>query len=686
SSNDSLNNSQIIDKDFFAGIIRLDVDNRAGSIPANPHSALQSVNRLVYSIPADNPFIGITQFLGRPMNPQRVRTEFYAIGLRNPWRMSFDPGTGLLYAGDVGQSRLEEVNVIRRGGNYGWAFREGSAAGPKPDSVPSGTPSIDPIWEYSRGTTGTNVGNSITGGLVYRGARIPELAGMYVFADYVSGNIWALRYDGRVVSGFRHLGVEGGIVGFGRDPRQGDVLLVDMTAGTLLRLDYSPPPTGPGIPSTLAATGAFSDLDSLTPSRGLIPYELNSPFWSDRAVKSRWFSIPNTNLLARFQTEGSWQFPTGAVWVKHFDLVTNEVTQEKRRLETRFIVNGPSGVYGVTYRWTPGDTNATLVAASGLEEDIPIVGSDGTTSMQRWIYPSRAACLTCHTPISGGVLGFNTAQLNRSIDHGDGLEDQLAALRSARFFAATLPDPATLPRVAHPSDETASLEHRVRSYLDVNCASCHQPGGTGLGSWDARLSTSTDLAGLLMGVLNDNLGNDSNKVLHPGRLDLSTLHARISTRGAGAMPPIGSSLPDITGADLIRRWVEAPDSAERLDYPTWAGNRFTSADQRDPSLDPDGDQATNEEEWLQGTDPRLKDDRFALGPLEGTEVGFWVIQPANRRVVLEFSDRLRPAGSWQPYANGLLEWSYPSAPRRLEFRIPNSTNPFRYFRARAIAP
>src|SRR5262245_34418736 len=158
--NDTLNNSQIIDKDFWSGIIRIDVDNLPGSLAPNPHAAISPGT---YSIPADNPYVGVTTWYGSNLVPAKVRTEFYAIGLRNPWRMSFDPVTGWLYCGDVGQITREEIDVIVKGGNYGWAFREGFISGPK--TPPPGANPINPILDYGRGN-GTNQGNSVTGGVV----------------------------------------------------------------------------------------------------------------------------------------------------------------------------------------------------------------------------------------------------------------------------------------------------------------------------------------------------------------------------------------------------------------------------------------------------------------------------------------------------------------------------------------
>jgi len=139
-----------------------------------------------YAIPKDNPFVGRAG----------ARPEIWAYGLRNIWRMAFDRKTDRLWAGDVGQDTWEEIDIIVKGGNYGWNLREGfhpfgrKGVGPRPGL-------IEPIWEYHH-----DIGKSITGGLVYRGKRLPELDGAYLFADYVSTRIWALRYDdakGRVV-------------------------------------------------------------------------------------------------------------------------------------------------------------------------------------------------------------------------------------------------------------------------------------------------------------------------------------------------------------------------------------------------------------------------------------------------------------------------------------------------------
>lgn len=152
---------------LLGSILRIDVDN-----PSNGRK---------YGIPSDNPFIG---------NTEGYREEIYAYGLRNPWRFSFDPETDWLWAADVGQNKWEEIDIIESGKNYGWNVMEGMHCF-KPSTGCNTTGLESPIWEY-----GHDVGHSITGGFVYRGTKIPQLIGSYVYGDYEFGQIWALQYDG----------------------------------------------------------------------------------------------------------------------------------------------------------------------------------------------------------------------------------------------------------------------------------------------------------------------------------------------------------------------------------------------------------------------------------------------------------------------------------------------------------
>lgn len=642
-ANDQFNNSQRIDRDFFAGILRIDVDQRPGSLPPNSHPAATTN----YTVPADNPWIGVTNFNGQAVDPSRVRTEFWAVGLRNPWRMAFDSFTGWLYCGDVGQGAREEINLITRGGNYGWAFREGTLAGPR--TAPTGFSAIAPIAQYSHGSS-TNQGRSVTGGVVYRGSQFAQLLGAYVFADYVSGNIWSITYDGQSATPLRWLTRDPGIATFGTDPRNGDVLFGDLADDQVKRLTYSPQVSGAPLPPTLADTGAFVDLRTLTPQAGILPYELNVPFWSDGASKQRWFSVPNSDHRIGFNALSNWVFPEGSVWIKHFTIETiSGVPSSSRRLETRFIVRSSSGIHGLTYRWDDAQANAFLVPEEGLDEAIAIREPSGVRT-QIWRYPSRAECLTCHTPAGGYVLGFNTAQLNRDATFGDQSENQLRILSRLGYFHTTPTRFHILPALASSTNEAVSREYRVRSYLSANCAPCHQPGSTGAGLFDARDITPTERAGLIDGPLNDTENDTENRVVIPGSLSQSMLLDRISRLGPGRMPPVASSVLDQQAIALLSNWI-VEDLPGYRSFEQWQTANFGTATdpEAQPDADPDGDGGSNRQEYLAGTDPQDSDDAWRI--LIETSVDKALIhipQAANRSYTLESTPSLEPPIAWAP--------------------------------------
>lgn len=180
-----------------------------------------------------------------------------------------------------------------------------------------------------------------------------------------------------------------------------------------------PPASGAfAFPPVLSATGAFSDLNLLTPSTGIIPYTVNSPLWSDGAIKSRWFAVPNdgppytSDEQISFVPVGEWSFPNGTVFIKHFELTVNEITGERKRLETRLLVRNQDGtVYGVTYKWRPDNSDADLLPGA-LDENIAVTTSSGAVRIQEWSYPSRDQCLVCHNSAANYVLGLKTHQMN----------------------------------------------------------------------------------------------------------------------------------------------------------------------------------------------------------------------------------------------------------------------------------
>jgi quinoprotein glucose dehydrogenase len=205
SGNDPNGNGQNLTT-LLGAILRIDVDHKS-----------EGRN---YAIPKDNPFVGKQVPAGPRGSLVPVREEIYAYGVRNIWRMSFDSKTGTLWAADVGQNLWEEINLVTAGGNYGWNVREGKHWF-RPDGNDTDRKDlIDPIFEYHH-----SVGKSITGGTVYRGSRVPELVGKYIYADYVTGLLWALDYDEatkKVKANYSLTGEKLPVMSFGTD-QSGDI-------------------------------------------------------------------------------------------------------------------------------------------------------------------------------------------------------------------------------------------------------------------------------------------------------------------------------------------------------------------------------------------------------------------------------------------------------------------------------
>jgi uncharacterized repeat protein (TIGR03806 family) len=320
------------------------------------------------------------------------------------------------------------------------------------------------------------------------------------------------------------------------------------------------------MPALLSQTGAFNDLPTLAPATGLVQYGMNVPFWSDGALKQRWFAVPYDGGALRpaqqiqFSADGNWSFPAGTVFVKHFDLKTNELQSATRRLETRLLVYTTNGiVFGASYRWRADHSDADLVTTSQTE-DIAIQTANGTR-IQQWYYPNRTDCITCHTAQAGGVLGASkTRQLNGALFYsGTGQTDnQLRALNSIGMFYPAL-DEASLggySRLATATDPTASLTLRARSFLDVNCAYCHQPGGV-RANFDARFTTALADSGMLNGTVIASLGIPGTHAITAGDTLRSAILQRVNTTAPLVrMPPLARNEVDTDAASLLAAWID----------------------------------------------------------------------------------------------------------------------------------
>lgn len=560
------NQGQRINGGLFGGVLRIDVDQDATrSHPirrqpisgATPPSGWPASFTQGYYIPNNNPWLD---------TGGGVLEEYFAIGLRSPHRITFDASTNRLWLGDVGQSTREEVNIIEKGGNYQWGFMEGTITGPstKPATV-IGT-ERPPLFEYEH----SNGYTAVIGGFVYRGTEhAAYLSGRYLFGDNGTSRIRAMTYDGSSPPSVIELctlpngGSETtGMSTFGLD-HQSEPLMCCVGIGVkIYKLAKAGTTNDP--PALLSQTGAFTDLATLTPSAALVPYSVNSPLWSDGAVKSRWISVPNNGApfeageTIDFSNTGAWTFPVGTVFVKHFELPTNDTNPSvRKRLETRFLVHASNGgYYGLTYKWRVDNSDADLLPGS-LNEAVTITTATGTRS-QTWSYPSRQDCMVCHNTSAGSVLGVRTCQMNRDYAYSEATDNQLRTLNHIGMFSSALEESsiATLPRSAAIQDGTSSLELRVRSYLDSNCAHCHRPNGV-RANFDARLETPLASQGLIRGDVADSLGITGAKLIVPSDTPRSMIRHRDSLLGTNQMPPLARNVVDTDYISVLNQWINS---------------------------------------------------------------------------------------------------------------------------------
>jgi len=322
------------------------------------------------------------------------------------------------------------------------------------------------------------------------------------------------------------------------------------------------------LPALLSQTGAFQNTPNLIPGDGLIPYDINVPFWSDGAAKWRWMAPARGGKIA-FRPSGEWSFPKGTVFVKHFELATDETRPEiRRRLETRLLVcDADGGVYGATYKWRADNSDADLLATN-LSEAMVIQTATGTRT-QTWYYPSRQDCLVCHTAKAGLVLGVKTRQMNRDFEYPAGRGDnQLRAWNHLGLFEPKLEE-GDIPKyagLARAGDASRSLEDRARSYLDANCAYCHRPGGT-VAYFDARYDTPLKQQNLIAGQILIDEGIDGARAIAPNDIWRSVIYMRASSLDAIKMPQLARNAVDEPGMRLLRQWIESMPGSPVLPPP-----------------------------------------------------------------------------------------------------------------------
>ncbi len=538
---DDLNtaNHQRVDRALFAGLFRIDVDSRGGTVSHPPPRQPEGGHTQGYFIPNDNPFVGVPNAM----------EEFFALGFRNPYGFSFDRQTGALWAADVGDTWREEIDLVVKGANAEWPYREGDVLrGTVPPTL--GTP-MSPKFTYTHAEMGDLT--SVLGGYIYRGSELPELTGQFIYTDWPSCRVWALSVNSPAITRATLVDTEVcSPTGLAED-EQGELYL--MAVGRIAKLTRSN--TASTAPRFLSQTTLFSNVVTLQPEPKLVPYEIASPLWSDGADKQRWIAVPPGQQVS-LGADGGVVFPVGTTFVKQFDLPASvSPANRTRRLETRVLVVGSQDTYGLSYRWNAAGTDAELVHEPADEALVDGAGQ----ALQTWHFPGFGQCFACHRQ-ENRVLGFTPRQLN--ITRTDGSAQLAALVASGVFSAATAAAmPEGLPRI---SDTSTPLEARALSYLAANCSSCHHPGASYLGgeeTWNALPGFALEDRGLVgarhhNGPMARALGLGTAPLIAPGNPDGSLLLARMkSTNPDLRMPPLGRNEVDLDGTALIEHWIRS---------------------------------------------------------------------------------------------------------------------------------
>ena len=542
SGGDPNNNAQNL-KVLFGKMLRIDVSPASGyAIPAGSTGNPYAAN------PKCSAATGPSGTGGNASCP-----EIFAYGLRNPWRWSFDKSSGELWVGDVGQDAREEIDVVKRGANHGWRIREGSQCYNPSSSCGTtgagGEPLVDPLVEY-----GHDVGQSITGGYVYRGSKVPGLVGRYVFADFVSSRVFSFQPPNPLVGSTPRVVLKTtdavvtapqNVSSFAQG-NDGELYVVGY-GGQLFGVQAAGAAVDT-IPTQLSQTGCVA-ADATQPAAGLVPYGVNAPFWSDGADKQRWLALPNSATIAP-QSSGHWTPPNGTVLMKNFKLGNQLV-------ETRLLMRHPDGVWaGYTYEWNAAQTDATRVVGGKTKD----VGG------QIWIYPSENDCLQCHTEVAGRTLGLETAQFNGDLTYPltGRTANQITTLNAIGMLSPAIAGaPSSLPSYVDPHGTAGTVEQRARAYLQVNCAQCHQPNGPTPVTLDLRYTTALAQTGACnVTPTGGDLGLTNARLIAPGAPDSSVLLSRVNRRDASAMPPLGSNLVDAQSVAVLRQWIQGLASCQ----------------------------------------------------------------------------------------------------------------------------
>lgn len=338
---------------------------------------------------------------------------------------------------------------------------------------------------------------------------------------------------------------------------------VDPAAAT-----FEPPPT-------LSAYKLFQgNGSSQDPAEGVVPYDLNSPLFSDYSTKYRFVKLP-AGTTAKYDDQEAFDFPVGTIIAKTFSYLHDlrDASKGERLIETRLLIHRPEGWVGLPYVWNNEQTEATLDVA-GDTVDVQWVHADGTHRSVNYVIPNSNQCKSCHeNDKKMGPIGPKARNLNKDFAYATGTENQLTHWSKVGVLAGA-PDPSEAPKLADAADPSSgTLNERTRAWLEINCAHCHNPKGPAKTSGLDLMASQTDFEkfGIWKTPVAAGRGAGGFKFdIVPGKPEESILSFRIRSTDPGIMmPELPRRLVDEEGVALVDEWIrnlpdpKAPEAQSR---------------------------------------------------------------------------------------------------------------------------
>lgn len=505
--------------DLLGAILRIDVRRGDGEVN--------------YSVPDDNPFV----------EHHNARPEIFAYGLRNPWKFGVDSETGDLFVADNGWETWEMIHHIRSGGhNCGWPVMEGRAQ-LRTEVAVGPTPIVPPARDHHHSEA-----NSVIGGPVYRGERLQDLNGFFVYGDYITGTIWALKPDGDGYTYKDVVDTDLRIVDFAQGA-DGELFVLDydFTGGVYRVVPNDAEDLSAEFPRLLSETGLFDSVADLKPAAGVLPYDVVAPRWQDGADTQRWVAVPGDGSIERLSDSEPADFPNGTVLVKHLAVPVSPSAP----LETQ-VLHYNGGVWNpYSYLWNQDGSDAELVPPTGATKSVNWPLEDGEV-LRTWRAGAVNECRLCHNAGSHFVLGFNPRQLKKKTTDGSSF---LTALEHSGLLKSL--NTSDGPELVDPHDSSQPLNDRARSYLHANCSMCHHRGGNAIVSFYLSRDLSFEEMNTNKGTGIGTFGMKNAKIIVPGDPLRSVLMYRMSKLGYARMPYIGSQVVDGKGVVLISEWIRS---------------------------------------------------------------------------------------------------------------------------------